>query len=427
MKKKIYLAVLAMCVALTASACGNSTTTENTKTETTAEQEEKKDTKEPEVNRDDTRIVSVDKLDKYVTLGEYKGIALDNNVLAVTDEDLEAQLDNELTASAEEVEDAAQNGDIVTINYVGTKDGVAFEGGTANNYDLTLGQGRMIPGFEDGIVGMKKGETKDVNLTFPEDYYAEDLAGADVVFKITCQTVRRKAELTDEWAAKNSDFATADEYREDLRKKMEEYAQAMAREQLKKAAWEKVVESSEVTEYPQEDMDAAAAEYRKMIENYAAQGGMEFDKFLESQEMTQEQFDEQAKLYAESKVKQILIIQAIMDAEKMTFNDEESLKIQDELIADSGLADLAALIDKYGQVAVDETIGLLRVENFIVDNAVITEKVTSGDTTAANADSTDAASEQTPDEENTVDEELEAELEDESADEDTVDVTEGEE
>lgn len=427
MKKKIYLAVLAMCVALTASACGNSTTTENTKTETTAEQEEKKDTKESEVNRDDTRIVSVDKLDKYVTLGEYKGIALDNNVLAVTDEDLEAQLDNELTASAEEVEDAAQNGDIVTINYVGTKDGVAFEGGTANNYDLTLGQGRMIPGFEDGIVGMKKGETKDVNLTFPEDYYAEDLAGADVVFKITCQTVRRKAELTDEWAAKNSDFATADEYREDLRKKMEEYAQAMAREQLKKAAWEKVVESSEVTEYPQEDMDAAAAEYRKMIENYAAQGGMEFDKFLESQEMTQEQFDEQAKLYAESKVKQILIIQAIMDAEKMTFNDEESLKIQDELIADSGLADLAALIDKYGQVAVDETIGLLRVENFIVDNAVITEKVTSGDTTAANADSTDAASEQTPDEENTVDEELEAELEDESADEDTVDVTEGEE
>lgn len=419
MKKKMYMAVLALCIVLTASACGTETNTESGKTETKTEKEDKKEA--------ETRLVTVDNVEKYVTLGEYKGLVLDNTVEVVTDDDLEAQIDAELTSAAEEVSEPAQNDDIVTINYVGTKDGVAFDGGTANNYDLTLGQGRMIPGFEEGIVGMKKGETKDVNLTFPEDYMESSLAGEDVVFKITCQTVRRKAELSDEWVAKNTDFTTIDEYRADVKKKLEENAKASALNTLKSTAWSMVGENCEVTEYPEKDIENAVEEYKKMIELYAKQADMELEQFIETQEMTMEQFDEQAKQYAEGKVKQLLIIQAIMDAEGMSLEDEESMKIQDELIADSGAKDLAGMIDIYGQAAIDETIGLLRVENFIVENAKINEKASSGDTTGANADSTSDEAIQSPDEENVVDEELEEELKDETEDDDTVEVTEGSE
>lgn len=421
MKKKMYLAVLALCIALTASACGS--TAEDKKTETKTEQEEKKDKKE---TKSETRLVSVDKLEQYVTLGEYKGITLDNTVDVVNEEDITARIDSELISKADEITESAQEGDIVTINYVGTKDGVAFDGGTANNYDLTLGQGRMIPGFEDGIVGMKKGETKDVNLTFPEDYPAEDLAGQDVVFKITCQTVRRKAVLSDEWVEKNTDFTTVDEYRAGVKKSLEEYVQASALSRLKSTAWNTVVESSEVKEYPEKDMDNAIAEYKGMIELYAKQANMELEKFIETQQMTMEQFEEQSRLYAEGKVKQLLIVQAILDAEGMSLEDEESMKIQDELITVSGAKNLAGLIDVYGQAAVDESIGLLRVENFIVENAEINEKVSSGDTTGANADSTSDEAIQAPDEENVVDKELEEEFKNES-DDDTVEVTEGEE
>ena len=106
-----------------------------------------------------------------------------------------------------------QNGDTATINFVGTKDGEAFEGGTGNNYDLVIGSGTMIPGFEEGIVGMKKGETKDVSVTFPESYRNSELAGQDAVFQITVQSFKRPPELTDDWVAANTDYKTIDEYK----------------------------------------------------------------------------------------------------------------------------------------------------------------------------------------------------------------------
>lgn len=404
MKKKMYLAVLAMCIALSATACGEKTTKEPTETEAKADQtEEKKEEKTETKKTSDTRLVTVDKIEKYLTLGEYKGIEVENNVMLVTDDDVESQIDTELMNGAEETTDAAQNGDIVTINYVGTKDGVAFEGGTANNYDLTLGSGGMVPGFEEGIVGMKKGETKDVNLTFPEEYY-EELAGADVVFKITCQNVRRKAELTDKWAADHTEYSNVEEYREGVRAKLEENAQGAAQEKLKNDVWDKIMENSEIIEYPQEDIDNAAAEFKKMITLYADQAGMDLDKFIESQGMTTEQFEEQAQQYAELKVKQLLVIQAIMDAEGFSLDDEECLKLQDELIVYSGSGDLAGMLDRYGQQAIDESIGLMRVENFAAENANVVEKVTNGDTTAENAES--GSMQQTPDEDDVVDAEL---------------------
>lgn len=406
MKKKMYLAVLALALALTATACGN----------TAGDGNNVKNEQTDKNRKSDTRLVSVKDLEQYVKLAEYKGISLDKVVSVISEDDLAAQIDENLMNAAEEISDGAEMGDLVTINFVGTKDGEAFDGGTANNYDLTLGAGGMIPGFEDGIVGMKKGETKDLNLTFPEDYHEESFAGEDVVFKITCQKVRRKAELTDEWAAKQGDYKTADDYRAGVKAQMEENAQKAADEELKNKAWLQVVDASEVLEYPQEDIDKQKKEYKKITQRFADQAEMELEEFVESQNMTMEQFEASMQQYAELIVKQDLVIQAILDAENISLNDEECLAIQDELIKNSGSKDLAEMIDKYGQEGVDEAIGLLRVEDFILKNAKINEKASGGDTTGENAEAVTSEETQEPDAEGEIDAELE---EDGEADDDT--------
>lgn len=420
MKKKTYLVILALCAAMAMTACGTSAgqkeeTKSTTESQDTADEKDSKAADSAESDSDkestgtvsgDTRLVSVDDVSKYVTIGQYKGLSLDKSVEAVTDDMVDGRIKEELQNKAEEVtEGSVQNGDVVTINYVGTKDGVAFDGGTANNYELTIGSGTFIDGFEDGIIGMKKGQTKDLDLTFPEEYSSEELAGQEVVFKVTLQSFKRAPELTDDWAAKNTDCKTAEEYRKEIRTTLEDEAKTSAQNTLRETAWNTVLSASEVKEYPQDDLDTAKTEFKTLYENYAKQGDMTLEDFVKAQGISMDDFEEQSSQYAEYKVKQNLIVQGIMDAENMTLEDEKSLSIQDELIKAYNVKDLAALVDKYGQAAVDESIGLLRVEDFILDNATVEEKVTAGDTEGVNGDD---PSEDGSSAEGTVDEELEA-------------------
>lgn len=370
MKKKLYLAVLATCMMLAWNGCGNDK--ETAENDTAAEQTEQTSDAADSDESGSTRLVSVDNVEKYVTIAEYKGIALDHSVAEVTDENVEKRVAQNLQGKSEEVTDkdaVIQNGDTATINFVGTKDGVAFEGGTANNYDLVIGSGTMIPGFKEGILGMKKGETKDITVTFPENYQSSELAGQEAVFQITVQSFKRPPELTDTWAAANTDYKTADEYRASVRTQLEQEAQDQAESSLRSTAWTTVYSNSEVVEYPEKDIEEATQEFRSQIEAYAKQGNMELEDFVESQGVSMDDFEAQCQQYAQNKVKQNLIIQGIMDAEGMTLEDEESLAIQNELVEKYASGDLAALIDTYGQVAVDETIGLIRVEDFIIANS----------------------------------------------------------
>ena len=420
MKKKTYLVILALCAAMAMTACGTSAgqkeeTKSTAESQDTADEKDSKAADSAESDSDkestgtvsgDTRLVSVDDVSKYVTIGQYKGLSLDKTVEAVTDDMVDGRIKEELQNKAEEVtEGSVQNGDVVTINYVGTKDGVAFDGGTANNYELTIGSGTFIDGFEAGIIGMKKGQTKDLDLTFPEEYSSEELAGQEVVFKVTLQSFKRAPELTDDWAAKNTDCKTAEEYRKEIRTTLEDEAKTSAQNTLRETAWNTVLSASEVKEYPQDDLDTAKTEFKTLYENYAKQGDMTLEDFVKAQGISMDDFEEQSSQYAEYKVKQNLIVQGIMDAENMTLEDEKSLSIQDELIKSYNVKDLAALVDKYGQAAVDESIGLLRVEDFILDNATVEEKVTAGDTEGVNGDD---PSEDGSSAEGTVDEELEA-------------------
>lgn len=428
MKKKAVAAMLIMCMAVSAAACGKSSDTEKTTTETT----DTKDSEDSEKDSTDTdtkeaassegkRLVSVKDVSKYVTIGEYKGLELTRTSQTVTDDDVQAEINYDLEDNGTEVQDGTvENGDTVTINFTGTIDGKEFDGGSAEDYELVVGDGEMIDGFEDGIVGMKSGETKELDLTFPDDYYEESVAGKAVVFKVTLQKFTRPAELTDEWVAENTEYKTVDEYREAVKKQLEDTAVQTADYGLYSDAWNKVQAASEIKDYPKEDVDAAKKSYQELNEEYVKEAGMEMSDFLESQGMTEEDYESQCQQYAESKVEQNLIVQGIMDAEGLSINDEETQKLKDDLIEEYGFASIDEMIETYGEQEVNESLALLRVERFIVENATVTEvagdsedavdegddleeydksmDIDTGDDTEDNVDIEDAAAEDATDE-----------------------------
>ena len=231
---------------------------------------------------------------------------------------------------------------------------------------------------------MKKGETKDVSVTFPESYRNSELAGQDAVFQITVQSFKRPPELTDDWVAANTDYKTIDEYKASVRAQLEQEAQDQADSSLRSTAWNTVYTNSEVVEYPEKDVEEAVKTFKKQAEAYAKQGNLELEDFGESQGVSMDDFEAQCQQYAQAKVKQNLLIQGIMDAEGMTLEDEESLAIQNQLVEQYASGDLAVLIDTYGQVAVDESIGLMRVQDFIIANANYDQ--TAADTSAEGED-----------------------------------------
>jgi trigger factor len=272
--------------------------------------------------------------------------------------------------------ESVKEGDLVTISYVGTVNGELLE--SEDYYDLTVGEGSMTDGFEDGLIGMKKGETRTLNLTFPEDFYSDELSGQDVVYKVTLQSFKRDTVIYDAYVAANTEASTLEEYTQMIRTQMEENAEAEAKENLRSIAWDTILTNSEVMEYPQADIDNAIDEYKRHIMEYNNDSDLTLEEFVESQNMTMESFEEQCQQYAESKVKQNLIVQGIMDAEGLSLEDAQSLAIQDQLVEDFAVSSLAELIDAYGQSMIDEAIGLIRVEDFIVENANVEEYVSDG-------------------------------------------------
>ena len=428
MKKKAVVAMLIMCMAVSATACGKSSDTEKTTTETTdtkdSEDSEKDstdtDTKETD-SSGENRLVSVKDVSKYVTIGEYKGLELTRTSQPVTDDDVQAEINYNLEDNGSEVKDGTvENGDTVTINFTGTIDDKEFDGGSAEDYELVVGDGEMIDGFEDGIVGMKSGETKELDLTFPDDYYEESVAGKAVVFKVTLQKFTRPAELTDEWVAENTEYKTVDEYRAAVKTQLEDTAVQTADYELYSDAWNEVQAASEIKDYPKEDVDAAKKSYQELNEKYVKDAGMEMADFLESQGMSEEDYESECQQYAESKVEQNLIVQGIMDAEGLSIDDEETQKLKDDLIKEYGFASIDEMIETYGEQEVNESLALLRVERFIVDNANVTEvagddadavdegydleeydesmDIDTGDDTEDNVDTEDAAAEDATDE-----------------------------
>lgn len=262
-----------------------------------------------------------------VKLGDLSKIEIEKVDAEVTDKDIEDEIERNLKQNSkkEEVKDrAAQDKDEAVINFEGFIDGEAFEGGKGENYTLVLGSGTFIPGFEDQIVGHNVGDKFDVNVTFPEDYHADNMAGKEAVFK--CELLGLKETilptLDDEYVADTTDFETVDEYKADVRKKVEERKASRAKAEREEKAVEKLVEMSEV------ELPEPMIEYQqeKMIENFAQQltyQGMSFEQYLNMTSTTRSDMMEQVRPEAEKQIKRSLVVEAVADAEGIEVTDED--------------------------------------------------------------------------------------------------------
>lgn len=267
-----------------------------------------------------------------VTLGEYKGMEVPKTEIEVTEEEIQAEVDKERENNSRtiDVDDrAVENGDMIKLDFDGSVDGVPFEGGKAENYDLTIGSGSFIPGFEDQLVGAKIGEELDVNVTFPEEYHAKELAGKAAVFKCKVNAIKVKElpEADDDFAQDVSDFDTLAEYKEDIRKKLTEKKETAAKNAKEKAAVEKAVENAQM------DIPAAMidSQVRNMAEDFARRlqsQGLSVEQYFQFTGMTGEKMLEQMRPEAETRIKNSLTLEAIAAAENFEISEE---KVEEEL------------------------------------------------------------------------------------------------
>ena len=270
-----------------------------------------------------------------VQLGEYKGIEVPQADTNVTEEEVAAELKRLQERHAELVaveEGAAEKGDIAVIDFDGYLDGEPFEGGKAEKYSLELGSGSFIPGFEDQVVGMTKGEEKDINVTFPEDYHAEQLKGKEVVFKVKLHDIKRKVlpELDDEFAKDVSEFDTLDEFKEDIVKKLQERKERESKEKREELVVEKAASNAEV-EIPDVMISNEVERMYNDFANRMKMQGLTLDMYLQLTGQDEAAVKEQMRPDAEKRIRNDLVLEAIAKAESITATEEEIDKELDRL------------------------------------------------------------------------------------------------
>lgn len=381
MKKRAIMISMLLVMALSVTGCSQKTATKDkdTKTEETAKTDDAEETESD--NTEDTSedtpttaelMAGID-VEKCVTLGDYKGVTVEKTIQSVTDEDVQNEIDNALANYPVEVDQAAKEGDTVNIDYVGKIDGEEFDGGSDQGADLKLGSGKFVDGFEDGLIGARKGETRTLNLTFPEDY-TQDLAGKAVEFTVTVNAVKEPlSEPTDQWVADNIEgYDNLADYKAGIRSEQEESNEQTAENQVRYAAWTQVIDNCTINEYPETLVEVGKKLYEQQVETYAKYAGMELDAYIESSGLTQEEYQSNMEEYGKNVAAQALVCQAICDKEGFAIGDDDYQKALQDMLTEYGCTE-DELIQTYGQDNVEQSIMLNRVSNLILENANVTE------------------------------------------------------
>ena len=265
-----------------------------------------------------------------VTLGEYKGVTVEKADTTVSAKEVTERLNRELEKNARvvDVDREIKTDDTATIDFVGSVDGVEFPGGKGEDYPLTIGSGTFIPGFEDQLIGHKTGETVDVNVTFPEEYGAKDLAGKAALFKVTIKGVKEKQvpAADDEFASEVSEFDTLDEYKKDLKKTIKEEKEKQAAAANENAVVAKVVENARL-EIPAPMVEMQVEQMYYDYQMRLQQQGIPMDQYLQITGLTKEKLEEQMKPSAENNIKSSLVLEAIQKQENIEASDE---KVEEE-------------------------------------------------------------------------------------------------
>ncbi len=262
-----------------------------------------------------------------VKLGKYKGVKVEKQDTSVTDEEIAAELDKERENNARTIEvtdRAVKDGDIATIDFEGFVDGVAFEGGKGENYPLTIGSGSFIPGFEEQLIGKNKDEEVEVNVTFPEDYHAEELKGKAALFKVTIKEIKEKElpELDDEFASEVSEFDTLDEYKADIKAKLTEKKEKDAKNAKEEAVIDAIIADASM-DIPEAMLET---QQRQIVQDFAQRlqmQGLSLEQYFQFTGLDSAKMLEQVKPQAERKIKSRLVLEAIVAAENIQASDED--------------------------------------------------------------------------------------------------------
>nr|WP_317448892.1 trigger factor [uncultured Sellimonas sp.] len=311
-----------------------------------------------------------------VTLGEYKGLKVEKISNRVTQKEIEAKLVEEQEKNARTVsvtDRPVQDKDEVVLDFEGFVDGVAFEGGKGENYPLTIGSGAFIPGFEEQLIGANLEEEKEVNVKFPEEYHAKDLAGKEAVFKCTVHEIKVKElpELDDEFASEVSEFETLDAYKADIKAKIKEQKIAEGKRKQEDKAVEEAVANAQM-DIPDAMVDT---EVRQMANDFAQrlqQQGLTLDQYFQFTGMTAEKMTEELKPQALKRIQTRLVLEAIVKAENIEISDE---KIDEEIqkMADAYKMEADKLKEFMGEKEKEQMkldMAVQEAVTFLVDNAV---------------------------------------------------------
>lgn len=311
-----------------------------------------------------------------VTLGEYKGLKVDKVSNRVTTKEVDAKLEEEQKKNARTVavEDrAVQDGDEVVLDFEGFVDGVAFEGGKGENYPLTIGSGSFIPGFEEQLIGVEAEKEVEVNVTFPEEYHSEDLAGKAAVFKCTVHEIKVKElpELDDEFAAEVSEFDTLEEYKADIKAKIKEQKIEEGKRQKEDQAVEKAVANATM-EIPEAMIDTQVNQMAQEFAQRIQSQGLTMEQYFQFTGMTADKMKEELKPQAVKRIETRLVLEAIAKAEGIEITDE---KFDEELakMAESYQMEVEKLkeyMGEYEKQQMKEDMAVQEAVTFLVENAV---------------------------------------------------------
>ena len=287
----------------------------------------------------------VSNYDEYVKLGDYKGLKYTEDEIKVTKNDIKSEIDSRVEAKSttEDVKKGTvKDGDNVNIDYVGKIDGKEFDGGSAEDYTLTIGSGTFIDGFEEGLIGKKIGDTVTLDLKFPKDYNNKDVAGKDVTFevKLNSKQVTKKPEYDEKFIKENSKYDNKKDYEASVKKDLEKEKKETAENTAKQSLWSEAVENAEVKKYPKgavkQEKESIIEQYKLMAENYNVEWADFLEQFMNT---TEKDFDKQAKDYGKSVAKQKLVMYAIADKENLNLSNKEYKDRLKELLKNAGMTE----------------------------------------------------------------------------------------
>ncbi len=380
MIKRGLLLVLSLGVLLSFAGCGFLAKQDPNDAKNNEGKEEDADIDVTDNNDDEVELVMIENdlskgeynLDDYIKLGQYKGIEVEVEKREITEDDINLTIQISMRDSGADLTDVTgrqvQVSDTLNIDFEGIKDGEPFDGGTAEDYEIMIGSGAFVPGFEEQLIGANEGDELDLDITFPENYH-EELAGEDVIFKVKIKGIKHY-DLNEDYVKNNTDYNSVDEYKTAVREILNDEMEKGMIEAKQNNIYLEVLERAEISSIPESLYAYHKEDLRVYYSNLAQVYGMDIPTLLSMSGMTDEDFEEIVEDYADTFSRRDLVLAAIMEAENITLSDQEYEEEAEKQALEYGYDSAQAYIDVQGEERLRESFLIKKTFEFLAAEAV---------------------------------------------------------